>query len=587
MPRPKKSPPPATPVVPTTALVASAHRYVGKAPRIYSPGGSWQKRCYDHYSQCGEARYAARYFGRAMSKVVLYLRDAKGAKVTTGPSASLLASLFGGADGQSGMLEMVGVHLVVGGECYLVGREVDGADIWEVVGPLEIEGTGQWRVRSVDTSVWEDLDDDAVVIRVWVPKPDARWEADSPFRSMLAVLEEIEWLSRYIQAQARSRLTGNGMLVLPDSMTFPPPPSQDGKEVATQNEAEAFMLMLGEAMMESLKGDGSASEEVPVVVTAPSEAIGDIKHLTFWSQLDEAAREMRRDAIQRFAMGMDLPPEMVLGMGSNEGTGGGNSNGVSHWGAWMIEEQAIKMHIEPMCDLLVNALQAYYFGPLAPDASQTLHADTSALRLRPDRSAEAIELWDRGELKTSVMLAEVGFEPSDAPDDDERRLWLLRKIATGSATPEQIQGALSMLGVDLPVADVPNEVVEVEEPAELPPPPSLDDHPSRPRTPEESSILVYETLVLRALERAGNRLRNANQIKTPGHAFEAHVHIAANGSSAKCMEDAWGMADIVLEGRPDIDSVTATLDSYCRMLLANREPHTRERLVKWCEEVGI
>ena len=61
------------------------------------------------------------------------------------------------------------------------------------------------------------------------------------------------------------------------------------------------------------------------MVTAPDDAIDKPRLLTFWSELDAATMELRNEAIRRFALGMDLPPEQVLGMSGNTGTGGGTS----------------------------------------------------------------------------------------------------------------------------------------------------------------------------------------------------------------------------------------------------------------------
>ena len=114
--------------------------------------------------------------------------------------------------------------------------------------------------------------------------------------------------------------------------------------------------------------------------------------------------------VRRFALGMDLPPEQVLGMSSNGGTGGGNSNGVSHWGAWQVEESTIKLHIEPMLDTIVSALTLGYLRPALGDNDDAVIVyDTSALRLRPDRSKEAFELYDRGLLSVDALLRENGF----------------------------------------------------------------------------------------------------------------------------------------------------------------------------------
>lgn len=586
MPRAKKPSGRPQPVVPTTALMASAHRYSGKAPRIYAPSKEWQIRAYHHYSMCGEARFAARYFGHALSRAVLGVADADGKPLTSGPSYDALQALFAGPDGQAQMLELVGVHLTVGGECYLVGREIDGVDIWEVVSALEIQsGQAGWQIKSTDSDTWVPLSDADVVIRVWLPKPDSRWEADSSFRSMLPVLDEIEWMSRYIHAQATSRLAGAGLLFVPEGITFPPAPPQDGKEVEYANDADAFMAMLGELMMEPILDPSSPSAMVPGVVSAPAEAIAEIKHLTFWTDLDENARAMRQDAIHRFALGMDLPPEMILGMGSNSGTGGGRSNGVSHWGAWQIEEQTIKMHVEPMLDVFRAAVTSSYIRILDGGETDTVTADTTALRLRPDRSKEALELWDRGVIGDLTLLAENGFAETDAITDTERKDFYLRKIALGSATPDQVQAALALMGIDLPVqagpwdpndtGQNPNGEQQISDLRETRPAPGLGDHPTRD-LPEYAAC---EALVLRALERAGNRLRNIHQIKTTGPSFEAHTHIRANGTAAQCMEDAWATAEIVLGDKSK--DVVPVLHNYCLHLMDQGVPHSRTEMIQW------
>lgn len=580
-------------VIPTTSMVASAARYSGKSARIYLPNKDWQLECYRHYAICGEARFAAKFFGQALSRAVLEvsLPSSEGPKVQTeGPAVDYLKALFNGKDGQAQMLESLGTHLTIAGECYLVGRVVDGADMWEIVSIVEMQVTGEnWQINYGDGNPPVKLKDKDVVLRIWIPNPAKRIEADSPFRSLLPVLGEIEWMTRHIFAQTQSRLTGAGILFLPQEMTFPPPPEVDGKPVETSNQADSFMLTLADGMLEPIKDPSSPSATVPIVVTAPGEHIDKAKLMHFWSELDGKALEMRQSAISRFADGMDLPREQVLGMSSNPGTGGGRSNGVSHWGAWQIEESTIKFHIEPMLELICNALTIGYLRPLTEDTEPFLTYSTARLRLRPDRSQESIELYDRGLLKSQVVVKENGFSTDQMPDEDEFKLWVLKKIATGSATPEQIQAALSLIGIDLPVAaPEPGPA-----PRELPPPPSLDDHPEKPRTPEDRGgsdselpalLAASDALVWRALERAGNRIRQKAGVKPPGvPAYEIHTLYQCNGDAAEFMEDAWSCAPQVLDGLADVETTVQTLDSYCKALLHEQQPHSRDRLRTWLE----
>lgn len=583
-------------VIPTTALVASAVRYPGKVARIYTPTRDWQIEAYRHYGICGEARYAANYFGNSLSKVALYAADANGRRVRDGSTAGqAMRNLFSGAEGQKQMLASIGVHLTVAGECYLVGRkpkageepetgvvvEEDGV-IWEVVSTMEMNRSGsRWTIKYGSGMNDVELADDAVIIRIWRPHPAKRIEADSPFRSLLPVLSEIEWATKHIFSQMRSRLTGAGILFMPQGMSFPPPPDNEDNP-APANEAEAFTLTLAESMLEPLNGDGSPAEVIPTVVTAPDDSIDKARLMHFWSEMDDKVMEVRKDGIHRFALGMDLPPEKLLGMSSNGGTGGGTSNGVSHWGAWQIDEDTIKLHIEPMAELVGNAITIGYLRP-ATEGRELVLPDTTPLRLRPDRSKEAMTLWDRMAISTEAMLREVGFDVSDQPGPEEIKQRVIMKIASGSATPEQVAAASRMLGVDLPVESGSGFQPDTNQ---TPPPPSLDQVPIRPRTPAETPaalLAASDALVYRALERAGNRLRQS-VVKPPScRAFETHTLIQANGTAPKAMEDAFSCAPEVLEGIADPSKVIPVLESYCYTLLAEQSPHRRDRLAAWLE----
>jgi hypothetical protein len=521
-----------------------------------------------------------------------------------GEANAILADLFAGKDGQAQMLKSIGVHLTIAGECYLVGRTVSpeeaandvtmiaGGDIWEIVSVEEMIISGRtWSIRVGNNRKPVELTKTDVVIRVWFPDPADRMQADSPFRSLLPVLKEIEWLTLHIFAQLTSRLAGAGLLFLSQDITFPPPLDEDGKAVATKNEADAVMTVLADAMMRPLQDPSNPASKVPVVLQVPTELLKTGKAaelLQFWTALDAEARSMRSDSIRRFAIGMNLPVEVILGMSSNPGTGGGSSNGVSHWGAWQIEEQTIKMHLEPTLDLVVNSLTVGYLRPLMKDETATdeIAYSTEALRLRPDRSKESMELYNMGQLKADVMVTENGFSTSDMPDDAEFRRWLLTKVASGSATPEQVQAALALLGVQLPVSTGNPGSGAGTQTRESRPDPSLEGHPTRPRTPAESSVLLAaaDGLVYRALERAGNRIRRDAKIRPPDiPSFAVHTKVGINGDADKYLADAWSCAPQVLDGIADVPSTVKSLDAYCRTLFFEKAEHTRTRLADWLE----
>lgn len=599
------------PDIPTNSLVASAVRFeANQIDRVYWGGlKSWQRECYRHFRICGEARFAARFMGNAMSRVRLGvgLPDANGNvdKTKTSPKAkAALEALFASEAGQSQMLAAVGVHLTIAGECWLVGRavvdDVTGTktDVWEIVSVNEMnvsigpKGEQVWAIDYGDGKpVVPLVTGKDVVIRIWLPDPAKRIEADSPFRSLLPVLNEIEWATKHLFAQMRSRLATAGIFAVPSETTFPTPPpkpktdtdtEEQGEAQATTSELDQFMAYLAETMMATLKDQGNPAALVPIFMKMPGEHIANLRLLEFWGKIDENAKVVRTDAIHRFFDGMDLPREQMAGM-SGSGGSGGKSNGTSHWQAWQIEEQTIKMHVEPMAEVLTNALTLSFLRPLTKTL-EVFTFDSSALRLRPDRSESSIELTDRFLLKGVRTLEENGFSGDDQMDEEELKKRLLIKIATGSSTPEQVAAANALLGVNLPVPQTPQAPQATRE---APQDPSLEDHPRRPRTPAESASLVpvSEALVLRTLERAGNRIRQEQKVKPPGvPAFAMHTVYPPNGSADTLLDGAWNTAPVVLDGVvDDVDKMIAVLDSYCRSLFATQTEHSRQRLASFLE----
>jgi hypothetical protein len=440
---------------------------------------------------------------------------------------------------------------------------------------------------------------------MWNPDPDERREAWSPMRSLLPTLKEIEWLTAHIFTQVRSRLMSAGVWFLPNNLTFAPPPVEavegGAEAIAEMNEAEAFMVSLAASAQSLLDGD---EVSFPTVVMADESALAGIeqdKLIKFWSEIDDKAMLLRSAAVQRFALGWDLPPEQVLGASGLAVTGSGGSAGsVNHWGVWANEEQTISNHIEPALDNFTGVLTTAIIRVVAPGTLRVVGYNTASLRSKQDRSKEALELNERGLLSAEVTLRENGFDPeNDMMSDSEWKRWILTRIAGGSATPEQVQESLRLLGVVLEV-----EVSETPalEPAPGQPgrnnPPSLEDHPYEgpPREQHDHSPAPFsalhasaEVLVLRALEKAGNRLLNDGKRgrdrdrTTPPHL--AHLGQAPSGP-VEDIEFDLGLLPTVLGDRPAVQQarIGGTLIKFCRDLYRNGDPYTREGLIEALED---
>jgi hypothetical protein len=138
-------------------------------------------------------------------------------------------------------------------------------------------------------------------------------------------------------------------------------------------------------------------------------------HISFARPLDSAAMDMRTELIRRLALGLDAPPEVLMGNGAS-----------NHWSAWQIAEDFVKLHIMPVIGLIRDALVREYLRPVLEangimnPQDYTIEADASALTLRPNRSAEALQLNAAGLITDAAAREALGFGEEDAPEESAR-----------------------------------------------------------------------------------------------------------------------------------------------------------------------
>lgn len=429
-----EEPPAQTAALTAAATAVRAHR------AIVSPAyDTWQEEVWDHYDSLGEFRYAIDWKSEMVSRVRLRAaRTVPGQdepEVTDeGIPAQLIMELGGGVGGQSEMLASLSTQINVPGEGYLVGESFNGANVWSVRSADEIRVRNkQYEViddeKSVRRLYWRPLPEDSLVVRIWKPHRRYRYLADSPARSMRSTMRELELVNRKIQAQYLSRLASAGVFVIADEISFPV------REEFAEAE-DPFVEEWIETAREAIKEPGAASAVVPIPMRVPGEYVDKMKFIDFSIAEDEKIIEKRESAIRRLATQVDVPAEILLGMGD-----------VNHWSAWQLEESAIKTHISSDIETIVNALTIGYLHPrlkaLGEDPNGwVVWYDTSELTQRPDKSANALQAYDHLELSGSALRRELGFDESDAPTAQELRSSILRKLA---ANPQSGMIALAEL----------------------------------------------------------------------------------------------------------------------------------------------
>lgn len=616
--------PPAKPV--PNALVASAARVTAARlrSRLMVEQKGWQQEAWAFYDTVGELRYAVDWIGRALSRATLVpARQASRGEEperledTDTPTAhEVLEAFAGGTSGQGQLLARLGVHLSVPGDSYLIGEdEIDGAGV-----PT---GEQAWRVRSTDEVIVraeqilvddgggaKALGEDALVIRIWQSHPRKYWEADSAVRAALPVLRQITGFGKHVDATVDSRLAGAGLLVLPNEVTF-----ARGPGASEEEGDDSFVADLIESMVTPISDRDSAAAVVPVVVKIPGEHVDKVKHLSFGTAFDAQLESLLDKAIRRLALSLNLPPEVLLGMSAS-----------NHWSAWQIDEASLKLHVEPLLALICDALTQGYYRPalqaagVADADSYIVWFDTSELRLRPNRAPEAKDLFDRFAIDYQALREASGFDDADAPSGDELRAMILLSAAReGQVSPELLAALLggsntALPGVQGQPADVPGgadngliRAVEaaVPEPAQRGVPggggaparaPGLQASAGEPEPTEDATVLIpiqrgpspgslidaAEVLVLRALERAGNKRRSradaAAMAAIPE--YETHCHLTVTvGDVERLLAGAWSLAGPVARRFAwSDDGLRGALHTYARELLLAGAPYDREAL---------
>ena len=558
------------------AIVASATKLKlkqgGNASRRQSP--SWQKDAFAYYDSLGEIWYSAQFYSRTLSKLVLkpqLLNDQDDPEDTDDPAAwEVLDRMQDPAGGRRELQGQYGKLRFLIGEMYLFCHldEETGQEIWEILSPFELEFDGRVYTRKttpkdegrkyLDAGADQlDPTGDATATgwRLWVKHPLFSGLADSPMRAVLDECEELLLLSQGVRAGARSRLQGNGILTIPSEIS-PAPTGKPGAPADDNAQNDQFFSDLTEAMVTPIGDEGSASAVVPMLVRGQAELLKYITHIPLYrpDQIKETRAE-RRDCIERIALGLDLPPEILLGV-----------TDANHWTAWQIDEDAWKAHVQPVADAMVADLTNSYFRPSLREMGHAnwdrlvIGYDESDVVRRPNKSGDAIRLFDRMELSGEKLRKEAGFEEDDAPTPQEIADRLERAAAMGKGAQETP-----------PRNDAPV--------------PRGDSKPGK-GAPDEAAAARIETaaelMIARSRHVAGSRIRTRLQRERDWKQLVAHV---PNDLVAYTVYQNLGHLPASL-GAPD-----ALVAGGGEMYLSRLErwgmsrPHA-EQLVRACEEAA-
>lgn len=430
-------------------MVASAQILEGAAREQYAlQYRTWQDELWAYTDTVGEFGAVVNWFSAGMSRMHLIAARWKPGltepePITSGPAADLIQNLVLNAEGgESQYLRNWAKQLLVPGVGYFVGEDLpDIGRVYDVKSadvikrsakPNKDKATGRtFPAFEIQTAPdqWRKLGPESLVGRIF--DPDPRWDylPTSMTKPALTTLREIDLYNRAIVATLLSRIAFNGILFIPEEVTFPVNPQ-------FKDAPDPFIAELLHYAQRGIKDPGSPGAAIPFPLRVNSNFIEKFKHLILASGIDPKIIDARKSAVERLSEQLPAPPEAMTGLSD-----------VNHWNAASISNDNIKLYFSPPMEVLCGGLTKVFLRPMLKAGRNNLvdeegnrivvWYDASDLAKQPDNSENATNARDRIVISDEVYRAAIGFDDADAPSDEERRTMLLTDMARTGAAPSE------------------------------------------------------------------------------------------------------------------------------------------------------
>lgn len=245
-----------------------------------------------------------------------------------------------------------------------------------ILSPAEINTRNKTFQQKTASGSWQDIQPTVTTIRVWRESPSNRWQATSPHRAALDLIEAMYIHQLADSAVATSRLAGAGIIVWPT----------DAKRLGLDENGQPFPgsqeELLGnfhKAAMQSITNRNSKDATIPFAVFVDPTLENWMPEMLRIDRDDLADQyKLRFEAYRlRYATACDLPIEQTTGM-----------DGVNGWSAWAVREDSARIYMRPMVMRQVAALNKRVAHP----NGLNIVIDDSALITKPDNTPQIMQL---------------------------------------------------------------------------------------------------------------------------------------------------------------------------------------------------
>lgn len=567
---------------------------------------AWQTQAWDFFDTNSQLHNACDYIGSACSLVRIFVAEVDENGVRQGEVtddkeiAALADNLFGGPAAKAEILRNLGASLTVAGECYLIGRSAKPGmtDRWMVVAPSEVRQNGDEVTVLIGHGIRETFNPRKdIIVRVWTPHARRPVQADSPVRAMLGLLAQMAKTELYLNAQLSSRLANATLLPVPETLTMPKGDSQTPSP-------DDILQQIYEVAISNLEGVGTAAQIAPILWPMPLaelEAMKGMEPIKFHSILSEQAIALRKELMEKLAIGINVPVEIQLG-----------SAEMNHWGVWFAGEEFIVKSIMPLMGRIVDALTTAYLYPalkfLKKDpARYTYWYDVAPLSSSANQLGDAINLYKEDAIGLPTLRRIANYNDADAPTEQESAKKFIKELLLRDPTlftVDQVREAVDIF--------IETAMPELSTPP--PPPPAPAELPAGPRPGEKpdmadtegigteseliasaappASYVAANGAVLRALELAGNKLLTKAQKgqfpDTPSYRLHTKVIVASAAQIDDMLGPVWNNLGSYVEGTGiTAAALQPVLHQYVSGLLLNQIEHSPSLLYGMLRKAGV